>query len=341
MVGGTAVPRIIALDIHKRETQACIMNEKGKVLEEARFPTRRDAYKKALAKHRGDAIIETTAMYRPVARWLTELGFEVHLANTYQIPKKKVKTDKKDARHLGDLFRANLLPEAYLPPEETQRLRDMTRQRQYLGRERRSLKAKIKLHLLKHGHFVDKNPVETIGGRMMLRKLAIPEIMSCIALLEVVDKEKLAYEAKIEKEAEALPNAKLLMTIPGVGAYTALFILAELGDVTRFRHKDALSSFAGLSVTESQSGDTQKRGNITKTGNPFLRWMLVEAARNHLIHCPESALSKRHKRIAKKRGEKKAMVATARVLLTVMYAMIMKGEAFQVNPSKPGLAAAP
>jgi len=121
------------------------------------------------------------------------------------------------------------------------------------------------------------------------------------------------------------------MTIPGVGAYRALLILAEVGDFRRFHRKGALASLAGLGVRQTQSGDMDARGNITKDGNGLLRWDLVEAARNHIRNSPESDLSIRHKRLTKKRGVKKATVATARVLITIMYAMVTKNEAFQVN----------
>lgn len=326
--------RIIALDIHKHETQACVMDKKsGKVIEETRFPTTEKAFKKHLKKHgRGDAIIESVGFHRPVARWLDEQGHEVHLAHTGEIPKPRVKTDKKDAKHLANLFRADLLPEAYLPPEEIQRLRDIGRQRQFLGQESRRLKTKIMHDLFKHGHFVDKNPTETIAGRAWLRKLAIPELTSCLDLLEKVNEEKERFEKLIEAETTNHPDAQLLMTIPGVGAYTALLILAEVGDFRRFKHKDAVGSYAGLGVRQSQSGDEDKRGGITKEGNSLLRWILVEATRNHVGRCPESQLTKRYKRLAEKKGSKKATIATARVLVTVMYAMITKGESFQVNP---------
>lgn len=325
--------RIIGLDIHKTETQACVMDAKGRIIEETRFPTREAAFKNALKKYpRSEAIIETTGVYRPVAKWLQAQGHEVHLANTVRIEKPKVKTDKKDAKHLASLHRADLLPEAYLPPPEIQHLRDITRQRHFLGQEAANLKGKIKHHLLKHGHFTETNPAVNQTGRAWLRKLAIPEITSCLVLLEHVETEKHRFEKLIELEASTNADAKLLMTIPGVSSFTALLIVAEVGDFRRFEHKDALASLAGLALKQSQSGDTDVRGRITRQGRPLLRWILVQAARNHLAACPESAISVRHRRLAKKRGSSKASVATARVMITIMHTMIARGEAFRVTP---------
>lgn len=325
--------RIIALDIHKHETQACVMNEDGTVLEEKRFPTSEKAFRSNLRKHgAGAAIIESVGFHRPVARWLQKQGHEVHIAHAGGIPKPKVKTDKKDARHLGNLYRSNLLPESYLAPEEVQRLRDLARQRQFIGQESRRLKTKLMHDLQKHGHFVDKNPYENANGRAWLKKLDLPEITSTVNILEKVTEELRTFEKKLEAETTQSEDARRLMTIPGVGAYTAMLVLAEVGDFSRFKHKDAVAAFAGLGVQQMQSGDNDKRGSITKQGNSLLRWALVETVHNHLRHCPESALSKRHYRLAEKKGSKKATIATARVMLTIMYTMTVKREDFQVNP---------
>jgi len=123
-------------------------------------------------------------------QWLQDAGHEVHLAHTGRIPRPRVKTDKKDAKHLAHLLRSDLLPEAYLPPVRIQEYRDLARQRHFLGQESRRLKAKIKLDLLKHGHFLDANPVEAAAGRAWIRKTAVPEAVSCLGILENVEKEK-------------------------------------------------------------------------------------------------------------------------------------------------------
>lgn len=327
------MPHVIALDVHKRETQACIANTKGEIIRETRFRTTRSSYRRVLNKYaRGTVIIETVGFYRPVAKWLHELDLEIHLAHLAKIPKPRLKTDKKDARHLLRLFRGDALPSAYLPPEETQRLRDTARHRMFLGQESRRLKAKIKHELYKHGHFVEESPVKTRAGREWIRNLDIPELSSSLGLWEHVLQEMDAAEERIESETTDHPVAQLLMSVPGIGAYTALLILAEVGDFNRFEEGDQVGSYAGLVPVLHQSGDTDRKGSITKEGNPVLRWALVEAARNHTRLCPGSTLSKRNKRLKEKKGNKKAIVATARQLGTVIYTMVQRGEEFKVNP---------
>lgn len=323
----------VSLDVHKRETQACIANEKGEVVRETRFRTSPKSYRKVLGKYRdADAIIECVGFYRPVASGLEEMGFDVHLAAVGKIPKPRLKSDKKDAHHLLRLWRGDALPEAYLPPDDVQRLRDIARHRMFLGQQSRRLKSKLKHDLYKHGHFVTTNPIETVKGREFLRSLDAPEIGSCLRFYEALELELKEIQQRIEAEATDLPEAQLLMSVPGIGAYTALLILAEVGDFGRFETGDSLANYAGLVPSRHQSGDHDRHGPITKEGNAILRWALVEAARNHVRFCPESRLSRRYEELADRKGHAKAITATARVMATVLKAMIEKKEVFKVNP---------
>lgn len=325
--------RTIGLDIHKRETQACIMTSTGKVIEEKRFPTRPADFKRELAKYAGaSTIIESVGFHRPVAKWLQELDHEVHLADPTRIPKPAKKTDKKDAKHLANLHRWGSLPESYLAPEETQRLRDLARHRMFLGQQAARLKTKIAHDVLKHGHFDHEGAVATKSGREELAAMKIPEVSSSLNMLQAIEEEIRTFQKEIESYATHNENAKLLMTIPGVGAYSASLMLAEIGDVSRFLQKDDIGAYAGLTPGKHQSGDVDQNLGITKRGNQVLRWIAVEAARNHVKHCADSELSLRFKRLAKKRGSHKAVIATARNLLTIIHVMLTRKEAFKLKP---------
>lgn len=334
--------RTIGLDIHKRETQACIMTKTGRVIEAKRFPTRRSAFQAELAKYAGSStVIESVGFHRPVAKWLQELGHEVHLADPTQIPKPAKKTDKKDAKHLANLCRVNALPESYLAPEEVQLLRDLARHRMFLGQQAASLKTKLKHDLLKHGHFDLEENAELKRERETLVKLGIPEITSTLAMLSPVEEQIRLFQKRLEDYATNDTNARLLMTIPGIGAYSASLILAEIGDVTRFAHRDDIGAYAGLTPGRHQSGDEDRDLEITRRGNHILRWISVEAARNHIKHCPNSELTQRYKRLSKKRGQNKAIIATARNLLAIIHVMLTRKQEFKLKPSKPEETQAP
>lgn len=323
----------IGLDVHKRETQVAFLD--GKEVVEKRVRTSPRSLARVLKDVSGPVVLETVGFHRPVVRWLKDMNREVHLANTRMIPKPKVKTDKKDAKHLAKLLRGDNLPESWVPPEEIQRLRDLVRHRRFLGEQTGRLKSKVKHDLLKHGHFLEANPADTKKGRAWARKLEIPEVTSCLNLLDGLEEEVSTAEHAIEAEARARQEVQILATIPGIAEYTALGIYAEVGDFSRFSHPEKLASYAGLSIREDQSGDRQRKGSITKDGNTLLLTLLVEAAHNHARFCPDSALARKFKRWEEKKGSKKAAVSTARALIHIMYAMIRDKKEFNVNPENP------
>lgn len=322
----------IGVDIHKRESQACVIDEDGDVIEETRFRTTPEAFEKALSKYGpSPVVIEAVGFHRPVAKWLTEQGHELHLAHARSLEKPKVKTDKIDAEHLARLLKADLLPESWYAPESIQLLRDLARHRQFLGQQFGRLKGKVKHDLYKHGHFVGDNPARTKKGRRELRKLNIPEVTSTIVLIEALEREMHDMNQRIDTITTNDPNAELLMTIPGVGAFTALVLLAEVGDFNRFPTPEKLASYAGLSIRQEQSGDSEWKGHITRQGNALLRWMLVEMARNHVKYAPKSAISRKFAKMAKAKGSQRAIVAAGRKLLHVMHAMMRTRTPFEVN----------
>lgn len=323
----------IGADVHRRETQLYFLPDDGSRGRELRVPTREKAIQRALKNVAGPVVLEAVGFYRPIAAWLAKGGREVHLANPRLIPKPKVKTDKKDAKHLAKLLKADILPESWIAPEEIEKLRDLVRHRRFLGEECGRLKTKIKADLLKHGHFYETNPADTKKGREIARKHNIPEVTSSLRLLEHIEEETTIADRNIRQEADKRDDVKLLMTIPGVGAQTALGIYAEVGDFSRFPTPEKLASYAGLAIQQEQSGDRDRRGRITKEGNTLLLTLLVEAAHNHIMHCEDSQIVQKFKR-KKERDDntKRAYIAAARALLHAMHAMIRTKTEFQVNP---------
>lgn len=327
----------IGLDIHKRETQAYVTDEDGNLVAEKRFRTRQASFRQALREFGpSTTIIESVGFHRPVAKWLTVQGHNVVLAHVGDLRKPRIKTDRRDAENLVRRFQVHALTTAYLPPEETQLVRDLARHRKMLGEHSASWKTKIAHDLQKHGHFWDENPVKTQTGRTKLRKLAIPEILSSLAILEALEAEIAGYQKKLEAHTTTDPIAQRLMTVPGIGAYTATLIVAEVGDFHRFADKNGIGAYAGLVPSRHQSGDGDRQGHITKRGNDVLRWALVEAAGNHVIHCPDSSITKRYERLCETRPSNVAMTATARFLAGVLWALVTQNRDFQVNPPSSG-----
>ena len=132
---------------------------------------------------------------------------------------------------------------------------------------------------------------------------------------------------RIEAQAAADPQAHLLQTMPGIGAYSALLIFSEIGDVQRFPDSRHLCSYAGLVPSVPASGGKTRLGRLTRQGSSWLRWILVELSVHAINGAPQ--FRSLYYRVAKKHGANMGRVAVARAMLKTSYAMLTKQEAFR------------
>jgi transposase len=256
---------------------------------------------------------------------LEDAGYEIHLAHplrTRAIAAARVKTDAVDAKTLAHLLRADLLPEAYVAPRELRDLRELLRHRIALTGIRSALKNRVHAILAKHGITRQHSDLFGKGGREFLdapqlREASRRRLDSLIALIDDFDREIEATSREIEQRAKADDRIEVLMQIRGVGRYTAMLIIAEVGDIRRFPDARHLCAWAGLSPTVRSSDGKARLGRISRQGSPALRWALVEAAQK----CTTGGgpLRENFERIAKRRGRKIAKVAVARQILTLSY----------------------
>src|SRR5581483_10784855 len=136
-------------------------------------------------------------------------------------------------------------------------------------------------------------------------------------LLEQLEKMVAAEDDWVRKTARTNQDAQLLMTIPGIGEFSAMTILAELGDIRRFKRSAQVVNFAGLVPSLYQSGNSRHPGAITKQGSATLRWVLVQDAWRAVRHSPQFRLF--FSQVSKRCGRHGAIIATARKLLQVAY----------------------
>lgn len=136
----------------------------------------------------------------------------------------------------------------------------------------------------------------------------------------MLEEKKKGTTEEIEKIASDDPAARLAMTMTGIGYYSAMSFVAEVGDIRRFANGDKLASFTGLVPQVYQSGETLKLGHITKQGNTHLWHVMVQAANIAVQH--DKTLKKMYLRLAQKKGHQKAIVAVARRMVTLLYVML-------------------
>jgi transposase len=325
--------RWIGIDLHRRRSQVAVIDEHGELTLSRRIVNDRETFLELLGDP-GSAhvVLEATYRWEWLAELLEEADYDVHLAHplrTRAIAAARVKTDAIDARTLAHLLRAGFLPEAYIAPRELRDLRELLRHRATLTRMRSAVKNRVHAILAKHGIANERADLFGKGGREFLTTLQLRDaprrrLDSLIALICDFDREIETTTAEIEQRAKADDRVDVLTQIRGVGRYTAMLIIAEIGDINRFPTARHLCSWAGLTPSVRSSDGKARLGHITRQGSPALRWALVEAAQK--ITTGSGPLREKFERIAKRRGRKIAKVAIAREILTLAYYGLRDGE---------------
>jgi len=206
-------------------------------------------------------------------------------------------------------------------------LRALLRHRAQLVRLRTLLQNRIHAVLADHGQ--DRPSGCWSGpGRGWLASLELPAVSrevveDDLALIDALQVPIDRLDAEVRQRARSDPRVKILTQLPGVGTFTALVILAEVGDITRFGSARKLASWAGLTPTVRGSDRTVRHGHISKQGSAWLRWILCEAAQTAKRH-PDYAAS--YAAIARRRGKKIATTAIARKLLTRAWHLLTDAE---------------
>lgn len=321
------------LDVHKNFCHAIICAEDGHVVRDGRIRTNAEELSEFFSGLEEVKIaVEACTNYEYVFDALESSRRHVILAHplkTRAIAESRVKTDKIDARILADLLRANLLPTSYVPPKAIRDLRHLVRRRIFLGRLRGKLKNRIHAELIRRGLRYDDGNLFVKNGVQWLHSLSIPAVESYLSTMDSINVEIRALEKEIKVEGMKYEEVRHLITIYGIGFYSAAIIFSEIGDINRFRSEDKLFSYAGLIPSVRQSGEHTYHGSITKAGSKYLRWVLVEAIRVHLRHNPESKLTQYYKRLRRKKPDNVAVVATARKLLQIIYHMLKNNEDYR------------
>ena len=225
-----------------------------------------------------------------IYRYLNRKGFDCKVVAPSMIPRKsgdRIKTDRRDARMLARLHRASELTAVYVPDEQDEAMRDLSRAREDAVISTRKAKQHLKAFLLRNGVVYSGRSRWSKAYFNWLSDLAMPRRAQQIALQEYIDAvhENCARVERLTDQIRQLvpdwrlaPVVSALQSARGVSLVVAVTLLAEIGDLSRFDKPVQLMAYLGLVPSEHSSGDSVKRGGITKTGNRHARKVLVEAA---------------------------------------------------------------
>jgi transposase len=343
----------VGIDLHKSRSHIAVVDEQGRKILSRRIENDPATFLELLGEIDGESKIAVEATYgwEWLAELLEEACFELHLAHplrTKAIASARVKTDSVDALTLAQLLRTDLLPEAYIAPRELRDLRDLLRHRVALTHMRSALKNRVHALIARQGIRHRHTDLFGKAGLVFLSELELREpprrrLDSMLALIRDFDREIAATTHEIDQRAKHDELVGVLCQIRGVGPYTAMLVIAEIGDITRFARARKLCAWAGLTPTVRSSDGKARLGHITRQGSRPLRWALVEAAQHNVRG--SGPLREEFERISKRRGRKIAKVAVARKILTLCYYGLRDGEirclARRCRPSATASVAGP
>jgi len=351
----TATGTILALDLGKYKSLACLYQRDTAEYYFQSLDTSRDHLRHLFQQQRPALIVfEACALAGWVHDLCTELGLPCKVANTaseaWKFKHSKRKTDKDDALRLAQLEALGQLPTVVIPPKQTREWRGLIACRQDLVGRRVALQNRIRALLVgqglpaprghrawteaglhEMGHYArplaECRPDELWRG---LLELALTEYRHVLALLQQA-------EARLDVLAKTDAGVRILESIPGVGSRTAEVIVAYLGEAKRFPTAKQVSAYAGLVPRQYQSGESDRRGRITRRGPALLRKLLVECAWVMLRYNRWARIV--YQRLSRGKARKKqAIVALARKLLVRCWAMLRDKARWRDETAVPAAA---
>jgi transposase len=338
----------IGLDLSRRRLDVCVLSDEGELVEELAAPPDVDGLRYLVDKlaRRGlpvCAVIESMTGARFVHDTLEQLGWDVLIADAQRVKglaPLACKTDKVDARVLAVLSHRNLVPAIWLPDPRVRREREQARFRLHLVKHKSMLKHRIHATLMTFGHPCPVTDLFGLEGRKLLERLQIPDpwretLDASVYLIDYLESEIDAIERELRSNGADHPYVPLLLTVPGIGWVLAFTIAAEIGEITRFPSAKQLVGYTGLCPRVRQSGDSDRRGPLSKQGPRYLRWAMLEATMHALRHPAYRERYQRNKqRLGKQRGAKVAQVDLARKLTEAIWHMLTTNQPF--DPAAAG-----
>jgi transposase len=319
------------LDLGKKSSNFCIMDENRAIVREGKVRNRVHELFKLFGKLPPMKIaIEASTKAFWIADRLGDMGHKpivVDPGRTKAIGAAFIKHDKLDARILATLCAADVLAEIDRPTEEQRLARMPVVARDGLVRSRGKLVQMVRSLLDSEGVELKKCALNVFPDRVVDLWEGLPEGMRqavepVLTAINMLTEQIADCDLRIEEAIDKDPDAQLLMTVPGVGPIVAACFLMAVRDPSRFDSGRAVGSYLGLVPSLYQSGETYRRGRITKHGNRQARWALSMAASVLLsIVKKQSALRQWGLEVAARRGRKTAVVAVARKLAAVLWSM--------------------
>jgi transposase len=347
---------IIALDAHKRYSQACVQSQDGQFLCEKRINHRRGTIKQFLDNWTTgtNVALETVGNWYWIVDEIEQAGMQPKLVHAH---KAKLmlgsinKTDKAcperkpnglDARGLNRLQQAGTLPTVWIPPADVRDHIELPRTRMVFANLWTRLKNRIHSVFDKYGLHTDFEGISDIFGRQGRKQMALTikrlpcqsryTLRCLLRELTMVEGQIERIEKRMKKVFSRTEQVKRLMTLPGIGFILAVTIANEIGDISRFTTPQRLASYAGTVASVHSSGGRTRYGKLRSDVNHYLKWAYSEAGNSIAVNHKRLQFrhtSKLYRRIRAKKGHAKAVGAVVRHLAEVSFWVLTRNEDYK------------
>ncbi len=330
-----------AIDVSLELSSVCVVDGTGRIVREAKVASEPDALVRYL-RESGLVLTRVGLEAGPLSQWLhaglTEAGFEAVLLETRHVKAAlgamTMKTDRNDARGMAQMIRMGWFRPVHAKTVPAQEIRALLVARKQLQARLNDLELclrgilrgfGLKLGEVAKGRF-EARVRELVAGQRTLEGLAEPMLRARAALRA----ESAAVHREVLRIVRVDADCRRMMTVPGVGAIVAVTFKAAVDDPGRFRRSRDVGAHFGLTPKRHQSGEVDRSGHISKTGDAQVRTALFEAAHVVLLRVRRfSALKAWALRVARARGLKRAKVALARKLAVVLHRLWVDGTEFR------------
>jgi transposase len=319
-----------AIDLHMRASQIRIIDDAGRVLRDQRVPTTRERLAQAFASHGPMRILlETGTESEWVAQTLEAAGHEVIVADPNYAPmygevRRKVKTDRRDVAALADANRRGWYRVAHRTSGVQRETKQILRARRWLVQQRSGAVSLVRALLRQSGYRLGTGSCPTVPARVArlaltgaLAAAVQPLCDQVLALTTAIE----ALDQRLQQRTASDAIVARLRSVPGIGLIVATTFRAFVDRHERFAHAGQVSAAIGLVPREDSSAERRHRGHITKAGPRELRSLLIQAAWVCWRHGGSGTLRAWADRLAARRGKRIAVVALARRLSRILFAL--------------------
>lgn len=330
----------LAIDLGGRESQICVRRQDGQIVDERRCRTA--ALGEYLSRRPPSRVVmETCSEAFRVADAALTVGHQVRvvpatLVRALGVGARRLKTDRRDAQILSEVSCRIDLPSVHVPSHQARQRKTLCGMRDALVGARTKVLNTVRGWLRAEGRHPRGGAVTTFAARVraLYAEGTLPTYVERqLRTIDSLTTEITAADQELEATATSDPIARRLMTVPGIGPSTSIRFVAALDEISRFRGAHAVESYLGLVPGEHSSAERQRRTSITKAGPSALRWCLVQAAWAARRSRRKDPMHRWADEIEKRRGARVAVLALARKLAGILYAIWRNGTVYEPRRS--------